>query len=606
MFIAKKQHGGKEALMIFGKHINKYYLKYSHLLILGILALLLVDIMQLKIPELYRMVLEGMQFGTVEVSDGVYKTFDMDFVLDDICMPLVFIILALVFGRFLWRICLFGAGIRVGTDIRSEMFNHAKGLSQNYYQHNKVGNMMSLFTNDLETIQECFGNGVLMFADALLLGSLAIYKMARMNLVLTLFSLIPMAFLIAASTLVKRYMMKKWAARQAAFSELSDFSQENFSGIAVIKAFVKEFRELLAFRKLNKKNEQANVEFTRMSVLLHICVTLFVESVICIILGYGGFLVYKDVFNAAQLIEFISYFNTIIWPVMAISQIIDMSSRGKASLKRVSELLDAEADVCDRDDVYDVDHIKGDIEFRGLTFRYPDADYDALRDVSFKINAGENVGIIGKTGAGKTTLVDLILRTYNVPDGTLFVDGHDVNDIPIRTVRKFSAYVPQDNFLFSDTIENNISFASDTDDISEVIRAAQLSDVHGNISEFRDGYSTVLGERGVTVSGGQKQRISIARALMKDAGILILDDSVSAVDTETERVIISNLRENRRGKTTILIAHRISTVEKMDKIVFIDDGQVLAVGSHDELLHCCKDYATMVELQKLEEEKGGV
>ena len=592
--------------MIFGKHINKYYLKYSHLLILGILALLLVDIMQLKIPELYRMVLEGMQFGTVEVSDGVYKTFDMDFVLDDICMPLVFIILALVFGRFLWRICLFGAGIRVGTDIRSEMFNHAKGLSQNYYQHNKVGNMMSLFTNDLETIQECFGNGVLMFADALLLGSLAIYKMARMNLVLTLFSLIPMAFLIAASTLVKRYMMKKWAARQAAFSELSDFSQENFSGIAVIKAFVKEFRELLAFRKLNKKNEQANVEFTRMSVLLHICVTLFVESVICIILGYGGFLVYKDVFNAAQLIEFISYFNTIIWPVMAISQIIDMSSRGKASLKRVSELLDAEADVCDRDDVYDVDHIKGDIEFRGLTFRYPDADYDALRDVSFKINAGENVGIIGKTGAGKTTLVDLILRTYNVPDGTLFVDGHDVNDIPIRTVRKFSAYVPQDNFLFSDTIENNISFASDTDDISEVIRAAQLSDVHGNISEFRDGYSTVLGERGVTVSGGQKQRISIARALMKDAGILILDDSVSAVDTETERVIISNLRENRRGKTTILIAHRISTVEKMDKIVFIDDGQVLAVGSHDELLHCCKDYATMVELQKLEEEKGGV
>ena len=592
--------------MIFGKHINKYYLKYSYLLIGGVLALLLVDFMQLEIPELYRMVLEGIQFGTVQVSPGVYKTFDMDFLLDDICMPLIWIILSLVFGRFLWRICLFGAGIRVGTDIRSEMFNHAKDLSQDYYQKNKVGNMMSLFTNDLETIQECFGDGVLMFADAMLLGVLAIYKMARMNLVLTLFSLIPMALLIAASTLVKRYMMKKWAARQEAFSALSDFAQENFSGIAVVKAFVKEFRELWAFRRLNKNNEKANIEFTRISVLLHICVTLFVESVICIILGYGGYLVYDGVFNAAQLIEFISYFNSIIWPVMAVSQLIDMSSRGKASLKRVGELLDAEIDVRDCEDVRDIGDIKGDIEFRGLTFRYPDADYDALRNVSFKINAGENVGIIGKTGSGKTTLVDLILRTYNVPDGTLFVDGHDVNSIPIKTVRKYSAYVPQDNFLFSDTIESNIAFASDGGDLSDVIRAAKLSDVHANISEFTAQYSTVLGERGVTVSGGQKQRISIARALMKDASILILDDSVSAVDTETERVIISNLRSNRQGKTTILIAHRISTVEKMDKIVFIDDGEVVAVGSHEELVSGCAAYATMVELQKLEEEKEGV
>ena len=592
--------------MIFGKHINKYYLKYSYLLIGGVLALLLVDFMQLEIPELYRMVLEGMQFGEVEVLEGVYKPFDINFLLDDICMPLIWIILALVFGRFLWRVCLFGAGIQVETDLRSEMFNRAKNLSQQYYQRNKVGNMMSLFTNDLDTIQECFGDGVLMLADALLLGLLAIYKMAKMNLTLTLLSLIPMALLMAVSTIVGKYMMKKWEARQEAFSALSDFAQENFSGIAVIKAFVKEFRELWAFKKLNKENERANVEFTKTSTLLHICVTLFVESVICIILGYGGYLVYKGYFNAAQLIEFISYFNSVIWPVMAVSQLIDLSSRGKASLKRVGELLDAPIDVKDGERVEEIDRINGDIEFKNLTFRYPDADYDALVDVSFTIKAGENVGIIGKTGAGKTTLVDLILRTYNVPDGTLFIDGHDVNDIPIKTVRKYSAYVPQDNFLFSDTIENNIAFATDGGNLDDVIRAAKLSDVHGNISEFQDQYATVLGERGVTVSGGQKQRISIARALMKDANILILDDSVSAVDTETERVIISNLRENRRGKTTILIAHRISTVEKMDKIVFIDDGRVIAVGSHEQLVSNCPEYATMVELQKLEEEKEGV
>ena len=597
---------GKETRMIFGKHINKYYLKYSYLLIGGVLALLLVDFMQLEIPELYRMVLEGMQFGEVEVLEGVYKPFDINFLLDDICMPLIWIILALVFGRFLWRVCLFGAGIQVETDLRSEMFNRAKNLSQQYYQRNKVGNMMSLFTNDLDTIQECFGDGVLMLADALLLGLLAIYKMAKMNLTLTLLSLIPMALLMAVSTIVGKYMMKKWEARQEAFSALSDFAQENFSGIAVIKAFVKEFRELWAFKKLNKENERANVEFTKTSTLLHICVTLFVESVICIILGYGGYLVYKGYFNAAQLIEFISYFNSVIWPVMAVSQLIDLSSRGKASLKRVGELLDAPIDVKDGERVEEIDRINGDIEFKNLTFRYPDADYDALVDVSFTIKAGENVGIIGKTGAGKTTLVDLILRTYNVPDGTLFIDGHDVNTIPIKTVRKYSAYVPQDNFLFSDTIENNIAFATDGGNLDDVIRAARLSDVHGNISEFQDQYATVLGERGVTVSGGQKQRISIARALMKDANILILDDSVSAVDTETERVIISNLRENRRGKTTILIAHRISTVEKMDKIVFIDDGRVIAVGSHEQLVSTCPEYATMVELQKLEEEKEGV
>ena len=401
-------------------------------------------------------------------------------------------------------------------------------------------------------------------------------------------------------------MMNKWEARQEAFSKLSDFAQENFSGIAVIKAFVKEFRELWAFRKINKENEDANIAFTKSSVLLHIYVTLFVESVICVILGYGGYLVYKGAFTSARLLEFIGYFNSIIWPIMAISQLIDMSSRGKASLKRVGELLDEVPDVADREDVITLEHISGDIEFRNLTFRYPDADYNALENISFTIKAGENVGIIGKTGSGKTTLVDLILRIYNVPDGTLFVDGHDVNTIPIHNLRNFSAYVPQDNFLFSDTIENNISFSTDNGNFDSVVRAAQLADVHSNISEFAESYSTVLGERGVTVSGGQKQRISIARALMKDASILILDDSVSAVDTETERIIISNLRENRSGKTTILIAHRISTVEKMDKIIFIDDGKVIAVGSHDELSNNCPEYKTMVELQKLEEEKEGV
>ncbi|MBE6542256.1 MAG: ABC transporter ATP-binding protein [Ruminococcaceae bacterium] len=590
--------------MIFGKHINKYYVKYFPMILLGVLSLLMVDFFQLKIPELYRMVINGISNGFVEI-DGQAYTFNMEFVLDEICLPLLVVILALIIGRFLWRICFFGSAIKVETSLRAEMFDHCKDLSQQYYQKNKVGNLMSLFTNDIETINECFGDGLLMLFDAILLGGLAILKMARMNWFLTLLTLIPMALLLIIGTVIGKYMMKKWEMRQEAFSALSDFSQENFSGIAVVKAFVKEGKELWAFRKLNKDNEKANIEFTRSSVLLHSSVTLFVESVICVILGYGGYLVYKGAFNAGELIEFMSYFTSTVWPVMAVSSLIEMSSRGKASLKRIGELLDAPINVHDREDVHDIDNIRGDIEFKDLTFRYPDADYDALEDVSFKINAGENVGIIGKTGSGKTTMVDLILRTYNVPDGMLYIDGHDVNSIPIKTVRKYSAYVPQDNFLFSDTIENNIAFASDSFERDDVVTAAKLSDVHDNISEFSENYLTVLGERGVTVSGGQKQRISIARALMKDASILILDDSVSAVDTKTEEVIISNLRENRRGKTTILIAHRISTVEKMDKIIFVDDGKIKAVGKHEDLVENCPEYKIMVELQKLEEEKEG-
>ena len=589
--------------MIFGKHINRYYRKYGLSLLLGLLALGAVDYLQLLIPNLYQMVINGVNKGVVTV-DGAEATFDLEFLLSRICMPMVGIILAIVAGRFLWRVMFFGSAIRLEADLRDRMFDVCKNLSRQYYQVNKVGSLMSLFTNDLDTVQECFGWGIMMFFDALLLCVLAVSKMFRMSAALALLSLLPMLLLLACATVVGRSMQRKWDVRQEAFSKLSDFSQESFSGIAVIKAFVKETRELTAFKKLNIENENANIDHTKTAVLLRILVTLFVESVICVILGFGGYLVYKGTFNAGQLVEFIGYFTSVIWPVMAVSELIDMTSRGRASLNRIGELLDAQPDVKDAPGAADMERIHGDIEFRHLTFRYPDGEFDALRDVSFRIKAGESVGIVGKTGSGKTTLVDLILRTYNVPDGTLFIDGRDVNGITIRSLRAGCAYVPQDNFLFSDTIENNIAFGVEAVEADSVSRAARLADVHDNIAEFQQGYATVLGERGVTVSGGQKQRISIARALMKDAPILILDDSVSAVDTKTEKNILKNLQETRKGKTTLLIAHRITTIEKMDKILFIDDGRLAAAGSHAELLESCPEYRKMVELQKLEEEGG--
>ena len=550
--------------MIFGKYINRYYLKHAPVLLLGILSLLTVDYIQLLIPELYRLVINGVNLGQV-VVDGQTMAFTKEVLFQHICLPMIYIVVLMVIGRFLWRVCFFGSAVRVAADLREQMFDHSRQLSQQYYQVNKVGNLMSLYTNDLDTIQECFGDGILMFFDASVLGILALVKMWRMDIKLTLLALIPAAVMFAIGTVMSQVMTKRWEERQQAFSDLSDFAQENFSGIAVIKAFVKELKELMAFRKLNKENEEINVTYTKIATLLEVLVTLFVESVICVILGYGG----------------------------------------KASLNRITELLDAPIDVADRDGVADLKNPHGGIEFRHLNFRYPDGEYDVLKDISFTITPGESVGIVGKTGAGKTALVDLLLRTYNVPDGTLFVDGQDVNTVSIHSVRNACAYVPQDNFLFSDTIAHNIGFGVDDASREDIDRAAALADVRDNIVDFKDGYETVLGERGVTVSGGQKQRISIARALLKNAPILILDDSVSAVDTRTERIILDNLKTSRAGKTTLLIAHRISTVEQLDKIIFIEDGRVEAVGPHDELYRTCNEYRRMVDLQKLEDEVGG-
>ena len=592
--------------MIFDKHINKYYLKYAWALLIGIASLFLIDYLELVVPELYRMVINGINDGS-NVIDGVSVPFDMRFVLDKICLPMLLVIGAVIVGRFVWRMCFIGTSLKVETDLRDRMFDRCKNLSQEYYQKNKVGNLMSLFTNDLETVQDCFGFGILMVADALMLGIMAFIKMWRMSRFLTLLSLIPMGIMFAIGIVMGNYLEKKWDARQEAFSKISDFAQESYSGVAVIKAFVTEYRELLAFRKLNKENEDINVEFVKLSVLLDILTELLIESVICIILGYGGYLAWSGSFNAGQLIEYASYFDSIVWPVIAVAELIKMSSQGKASIKRIGELIDAEINVRDTERVTEPEDLKlnGEIEFRNLTFAYPGTEIEVLKDVSFKVTAGENVGIIGRTGSGKTTVADLLLRAYNVPDGTVFLDGKDVNTIPIRAVRANIAYVPQDNFLFSDTIENNIAFFEEPIDREEerelVIESSVLADVDSNIRAFTSGYDTMLGERGVTVSGGQKQRISIARALIRKAPILVMDDSVSAVDVETEHVILNNLRENRKNMTTLLIGHRISTMEQMDRIIFIEEGRVIGAGSHAELLTTCPEYKKMAELQQIED-----
>ena len=591
--------------MIFGKHINKYYLKYLWMLLIGLVALVAVDYFQLLIPEYLRTVLNGINTGEV-IIDGQTTPFTMETLLTHVCFPLLIVVAIIVIGRFAWRMCFLGSAVKVESEMRSEMFDRARFLSPHFYRENKVGTLMALFTNDLETIQESFGWGVMMFFDAVFLGSLAIVKMWRMNYVLTLYCMLPMIFLFVVSAIVGHFEMKKWDKRQMEFSKLTDSAQESFSGLAVIKAFVRELKQLLTFGKICKENEQVNVEYTRIRSVLEIFITLFVQSVMCIILGYGGYVVWHGGFNSGQLIEFIGYFDAVIWPIMAVSQLIDMRARGTASLKRISNLLDTQPEITDSPDVLPIDKIEGEIEFKNLSFRYPDGESDELKDISLHIAKGEHVGIIGRTGAGKTTLVNLIMRAFNAPWGTLFIDGNDICRIPLKTLREGIAYVPQDNFLFSDTVKNNIAFSVEEENevsLEKVRRAAACALVASDVEEFSDRYETKLGERGVTVSGGQKQRISIARALMKDAPILILDDSLSAVDTDTEQSILHNLSEVRKGMTTMLIAHRVSSVEHMDRIVMMEDGCIKAVGTHEQLTATCSEYAHLVKLQQLEEDE---
>lgn len=584
--------------MIFGKVVNKYYLKFAHLFIFGLIALVIVDYIQLEIPIITGELIDGIDDGTID-RDGIVDVIKMIGLYASI----------IIVGRFLWRMLIFGASRRIDYGIRNEMFKHVESLSNSFYSENKVGGLMAYFTNDVESVRRAIGPGMIMLVDTLFLGGLAFYHMFNLDVTMTLFAGIPLIIIAIMGAYMGRKMRNKFKKAQKAFEDLSDFTNENLSGINVVKAFVTEETEIKEFLKINSRAKDRNLSYVRSQTLLQMSVRAITGIVYVIILGYGGYLVSStagtmEEFSVGNLTTFILLFGSLLWPMRALAMIINIRSRGKGSLERIERILSEEVDVFDSDSVIDVDIIEGIIEFKNLSFQYPDGNDNALSNISFKVNKGETVGILGRTGSGKTSLVDLLLRIYNVNKDQLFIDGIDIMDLPIKKVRESIGYVPQDGFLFSDSISNNISLGLEKkrDYFNEVQEAAKLSDVHNNIIDFNEEYETIIGERGVTLSGGQRQRLSIARALIKDPSILILDDSVSAVDTKTEETILSNLNKVRKGKTTLIIAHRISTIKDADKIIIVEDGKVIDVGTHSELLGRCSFYLDMVERQKLEDE----
>lgn len=591
--------------MLIGKHLLKYYKKYWWLLLLGVLCLIVVDVAQTFIPQFLGQIIdENAQLQVDLAGLGVIVGWIM------LCAVIMFV------GRAIWRLSIFRASTGIAAGLRREMFIKSEELDAAFYHRTKTGDVMNWFTSDIEEISEYFGWGTVMIIDAFFLSLSVLIKMFRLNLWLSLLALAPVLLIIVWGALVEKFMSAAWENRQKEFDRLYDFAQENFTGIRVIKSFVKAKSEIHAFAKIAKKNKAANLRFARMSVFFDAIIETLLILEMALIMGIGGYFAYQTsqgtpvvVFGqevsltVGGLLEFIGYIDLIIWPMIALGQVVSMHSRAKASLKRISAFLDANIGVVSPANPTPFATDAGAIEFNNLTFSYPDAPEPSLKNVTCSIAPGEHIGIVGKVGSGKSTFVSILFRLYNLPKGTVSVDGVDLMDADIQQLREHLAYAPQDNFLFSDTIANNVGF-SDARGIS-IDQAAEFAALDTDIASFPAGVNTTTGERGVTLSGGQKQRVSIARAYMKDAPILVLDDCVSAVDLKTEERILGHIQQQRKGKTTLLIASRVSSVMQMDRIFVMDQGELIAVGTHHELLESCPLYARMVALQELEALKGG-
>jgi ATP-binding cassette subfamily B protein len=549
-----------------------------------------VDWFQLEIPAIIRFIIDGVEDQTIVDINGLWEPL----------LLIVYIVVGMTVGRFLWRYFFYGTSHRIAADVRQAMFKHLTNLDQSYFVNHKVGGLMAYFTNDINIIRELYGMGLLMLIDGLVLGGFVLYRMIALEPLMTLFAFIPIALMGILVFFIEKKIEEKAKARTESFEAMSDFTQESFSGITVIKAYVREIAESLRFKTKSIDVVNTSIENIKYNILVNVLIETMITLVILAIIAYGSLLIAFGNLSSGQLTEYISYFFTLLWPVFAIAGFFNLNAQAQASAKRVNILLETKSIIQSPIDVKTNVTLKGKIELKQLSFTYPDGTIPVLNQVSFTIQAGEMVGILGRTGSGKSSLVDLLLHLYDVKAGMLFYDGWDSTELSIKTLRDHISYVPQDNFLFSDTITNNIGFALNQPTEAMVKEAAILADIHDNVSDFKDGYQTLLGERGVTVSGGQKQRLSIARALAKQPTILILDDSVSAVDTKTEESIIRNLRKVRQGKTTLLVAHRISTVKKLDKIIVLDQGMLVGFGTHESLLASNAIYQDMVRLQTLE------
>lgn len=575
-------------------YAHRFFRKYKWSYLIGMAILVIIDAAQTEVPSIVGQVIDGIRDASIQESDFASAIIKM-----------AVIGIAVFVGRIGWRYCIFGASRKIERDMRNDLFSHLNTLPVSFFHEHKAGEIMAYMTNDIEAVRMTFAVTIMMGLDMITIGITTLIKMiTQIDLRLSLVTVIPLSMVAFVSMFVGREMHKRFTKRQEVFAKVSDFVQEKLNGIKVVKAFVQEEKEYAAFEAVNSESRTANIRDARIQAFMFPFMHMIAGCSMAIAIAYGGYIAILGRISVGDFSAFVQYLNMLVWPIASIGRIINVVTRGSASLKRVEAVLHTESDIKDAlPEVAGSEPISGEIEARELTFRYNGTDKDVLKDISFHVQPGQTLGIVGRTGAGKTTLVNLFQRIYDPDDDMLYIGGREIHTIPLEKLRASMGYVMQDNFLFSDTVRNNIAFGDHSKTFEEIQHAAEMACVHDNIVDFPDGYETMVGERGVSLSGGQKQRISIARALILNPEILILDDALSAVDTDTEEKILENLKVERCGKTNVIIAHRISTLQNADKIIVIDGANIIEEGNHDQLVAMGGMYAELYRKQLLEKMK---
>ncbi|SEN36093.1 ABC transporter ATP-binding protein [Lihuaxuella thermophila] len=556
---------------------------------LGILTLVMLALLHLFAPYAVRVVVDKIEAGTLTVEDLLLWT----------TLSLVVGLATYCFG-FLWRIMLFGASNRLGKLLRNRLYEHFTRMSPRFFHQRRTGDLMAHATNDIQAIVATAGEGVLTLADSIITGGIVVFTMAFfIDWKLTVIALLPMPLMAWATSKYGSMLHKRFHKAQEAFSHTNDKVQENISGVRVIKAFGQEEYEKKEFKKLLDDVVEKNIAVARIDALFDPTIILVVGVSFFLTVAYGSFGVVSGEITIGELTQFTIYLGHLIWPMLAFGWLFNIVERGRASYDRVEALLHIPPDIADRPDA--VDQVpSGEVEYRLKSFSYPESDKMVLKDIFVRVKQGETLGIVGKTGSGKTTFLRLLLREFDAEPGSIRIGGIPVTDYKLLRLRQAIGYVPQDHVLFSATVAENIAFGKPEATQEEIEEVARLACIHEDILHFEHGYETLVGERGVTLSGGQKQRISIARALLLDPEILILDDSLSAVDAKTEHLILEALRKNRKQKTTLISAHRLSAVEQADQIIVLENGRVIERGTHQELMQQNGWYKEMYERQQLE------
>ena len=573
--------------------VFRYIWRYKFRYLIGLVTLFLVDYFNLNIPQIIGEITDGLVAYSLDI-DGLIA----------LIIKLLCVAFGISLGRVMWRVFIFGTSRMIENGIRNDLFRKLEDLSPRYFNTHKTGDLMTHFTNDLEALRNSMGPAIITSFDAIVMTVMVLYKMmVYVDWRLTLMTLVPMSMIAIGGYYLNEMFEKRFAKKQEAFAKMSDQVQESVSAERVIKAFVQERYQDESFAKVNMYNLKMNMQVVKLMAVFMPALDLIIGISYAITIIFGGYLAITNQITLGRFIAFNQYLGMLIWPMIALGDSLTMFSQGRAAIGRINQVFNEVPDIVDGDSVdYTINTLKGEITIEGLTFAYNQELKPALKDINLKIKQGETLAILGRTGDGKTTLINLLLRLYDIDHGSIKFDGHDIKEIPLHVLRSNIAYVPQDSYLFSDTLRNNIAFGKRNATLEEVIEVCKDACVHDNIVDFTDGYDTVVGERGVTLSGGQKQRSAIARALLKDAPILILDDALSAVDTDTEDKILYNLNLKRQNKTTIMIAHRISTMKNADHILVLDEGSVKEYGTFEELIALNGTFKQMYDKQQLEKQ----